>query len=177
MSKVSNSVAALTTAGRPAGRRAAFMVSPASVQAEQGRGVPPLHWWRRLSAEAFTTAHLEVIQRAVSGICMLSEPRWPDAVKGDPAAAVGVALRTVKRRGTLGPVIDLVMSAVLRCAVAGDPAAISVLVTMTNRIGAETEKKRVRLSWLHMERRTGLVKHQQATLRSRGRHRPKHIGR
>jgi hypothetical protein len=165
------------SAGRPAGSRAAFMVSPASVLAEQGRGVPPLQWWRRLSADAFTTAHLEVIQRAVSGICILGEPRWPDAVNGDPAAAVGVALRAVKRRGTPGPVIDLVMSAVLRCAVTGDQAAISVLVTMINRIGAETEKKRVRQSWRHVERRTRLVKHQQATLRSRGRHRPKDIDR
>jgi hypothetical protein len=73
--------------------------------------VPPLHWWRRLSADAFTTAHVVVVRRAIAGFSILSEPRWPDTVRGEAATTIGVALRTVKRRDTPAPVIDLLMSA------------------------------------------------------------------
>jgi hypothetical protein len=109
--------------------------------------VPPLHWWRRLSADAFTTAHVAVVRGALSGISILSEPHWRDAVRGNPAAAIGVALRTAKRRDTPAPVIDLVMSAVLLAGLAGDCAAVLVLINMIGRKGAKIDKNQLQVSW------------------------------
>ncbi len=89
--------------------------------------VPPLHWWRRLQANALTDVHRAILRKAVSGIGMIGEPRWTDAAIGDAAAAIGVALRAVKSSCTPRPQLDLVMSALLRCAIAGDAAAINAL--------------------------------------------------
>lgn len=110
--------------------------------------IPPLHWWRHLPAESFTAAHVVVLQRAISGIGMVSEPRWPAAVRGDAAAAIGIALRTMKRRGTPGAIIDLHMSVVLLSAIKGDPAAVLVLATMVVRSGAKSDKEALKRSWL-----------------------------
>ena len=98
--------------------------------------VPPLHWWRRLSADAFTDTHQEVLRNAISGFGMLGEPCWPDAAMGDAAAAVGVALRAIKRRRTPSPGLDLVMSALLRCAIAGNAGAIHALTHVLSQMAA-----------------------------------------
>jgi len=47
-------------------------------------------------------------------------------------------LRTAKRHSTPAAAVDLVMSAVLLAALAGNPAARLVLTTMINRHGAES---------------------------------------
>ena len=117
---------------RPARRRRT------AVRAVDLSAVPPLHWWRHLRADAYTAAHLEILHKSISGIIIMNEPRWPDAVRGAPAAAIGVALRTAKRHSTPSPAVDLVMSAVLLTALAGDPTARLVLTTMINRHGAES---------------------------------------
>lgn len=127
--------------------RATAPVRRAVVRAVDLSAAPPLHWWRLLPADAYTGAHLDTLHKAISGITFLNEPRWPDAVRGDPATAIGIALRTVKREGTPSPVVDLVMSAVLLTAMAGDPAAVQVLITMIKGKGAKTAKSRIVASW------------------------------
>ena len=92
-----------------------------------GHSVPPLHWWRRLPAPAFTAAHVAVLRKAIAGIIIADEPNWPAAEKGDAVAAVGVALRAIKSREWPSPGGDLVMSALLRCAIVGSPTAALVL--------------------------------------------------
>lgn len=114
--------------------------------------VPPLHWWRHLPADAYTAAHLDILHRAISGIIIMNEPRWPDAVRGDLAAAIGVALRTAKRHSAPNPAVDLVMSAVLLAALAGDPAAALVLTKVIDQKGSDTEKNRLVASWLGVAR-------------------------
>lgn len=109
--------------------------------------VPPLHWWRQLSADAFTSAHVAVLRRSISGITIMNEPRWRDAVRGDSAAAIGIALRTAKRRCAQNPALDLVMSAVLLVALADEPAARCVLTTMINRYSREKGTARRAASW------------------------------
>jgi len=109
--------------------------------------VPPLHWWRQLSADAFTSAHLAILRRSISGITIMNEPRWRDAVRGDSAAAIGVALRTAKRRRAQTPALDLVMSAVLLAALAGEPTARCVLTTMINRYSRGKGTARRAGSW------------------------------
>lgn len=117
--------------------------------------VPSLHWWRHLPADAYTGAHLDILRKAISGIIIMNEPRWPDAVRGDPAAAIGVALRTAKQHSTPSPAVDLVMSAVLLTALAGDPASRLMLTTMIARHSAEKEKSRLAASWFSRNQDTG----------------------
>ena len=120
----------------------------------QAFALPPLQWWRHLPAEAFTADHLGVLRRAVAGIGMVGEPRWADAVRGHAAAAVGVARRVMQERRPLVPIVDLTMSTVLIAAVtAGDPDAITVLVTMIARMGGTAEKDALTRSWLNRKRK------------------------
>jgi hypothetical protein len=110
--------------------------------------VPPLQWWRQLPADIFTGTHVRVIRKALAGLFILNELRWRDAVNGDAAAAIGVALRVGKRRSTTAPVTDLVMSAVLLAALSGDAAATLTLATMIKRKGARGERNALIASWL-----------------------------
>jgi hypothetical protein len=113
-----------------------------------GSTTPPLQWWRRLRADAFTAEHIRILSRAFAGIGMIGEPRWPDAVRGHAASAVAVALGAVKASRELTPNIDLAMSTVLVPAIVGDTAAITVLVTMIERFEEDADKKELIRSWL-----------------------------
>jgi hypothetical protein len=108
-------------------RRAAARRNRIIVLDGEGHSIPPLQWWRRLPAPAFTAMHVAVIRRAIRGITIIDEPNWPDAEKGDPAAAAGVARRAIKRRRWPSPGGDLVMSALLRCAIEGSRTAVNLL--------------------------------------------------
>jgi hypothetical protein len=130
---------------------------PAAARAIHLSAVPPLQWWRRLPADAFTSARLDVLRRAIRGIHIMGEPTWRDAAQDDAAAAVGVALRIVKRAATPTPVVDLVMSAVLLATLAGDPAAAMVLTTMIKRKAAKAQIKGLLASWAARTRSVGLV--------------------
>jgi hypothetical protein len=98
--------------------------------------MPPLHWWRLLPAPAFTTVHVAVLRKAIAGIIIADEPNWPAAEKGDPVVAVGVALRAIKSREWPSPGGDLVMSALLRCAIVGSHTAGLVLEYALGRVAA-----------------------------------------
>jgi len=122
------------------------------VRASQLSPVPPLQWWRRLPAHAFTTDHVSVLRRAFAGIGMVGEPRWEGAVHGHPAAAVGVALRIIKENRSPTPVVDLTMSTVLVAAIAGDQAAIMVLTMVIDRRVTGAHKDELKRSWLDRPR-------------------------
>lgn len=122
------------------------------VRASQLSPVPPLQWWRRLPAHAFTADHVSVLLRAFAGIGMVGEPRWEGAVHGHPAAAVGVALRIIKEHRSPTPVVDLTMSTVLVAAIAGDQAAIMVLTMVIDRRVPGAHKDEIKRSWLDRPR-------------------------
>jgi hypothetical protein len=107
--------------------RTAAGAALSSSPADGSHGVPPLQWWRRLTAHTFTGMHVATIQRAVAGITIINEPCWPAAANGNPAVAVGVALRSIRRSCIPSPGFDLVMSALLRCAIEGSTTAALVL--------------------------------------------------
>jgi hypothetical protein len=69
----------------------------------------------------------------MAGIGMVGEPRWPDAVRGYPAAAVAVALKTLAQPDWPDPLADLTASTLLVPAIAGDAAAITLLAEMIRR--------------------------------------------
>lgn len=136
-------------------KRRIFKTVPPASAAQRRRAaavdlsaVPPLHWWRHLTADAYSAAHLQILRRAISGITFLKEPRWPNAVSGDSAAAIGIALRTAKRHSTPTPTLDLVMSALLLIALPGDPASRLILCAMIDRHSAENERSRLAASWV-----------------------------
>ena len=107
--------------------------SSATTVTSDGAAAPPLQWWRHLPAEAFTGMRLQRLRRAMAGIGMVGEPRWPDAVRGYPAAAVAVALKTLAQPDLPDPILDLTASTLLIPAIAGDTAAIRLLVDMIRR--------------------------------------------
>lgn len=112
-------------------------VAPSSLHAGGNHGVPSLHWWRRLPAPAFTDMHVATIRKAIAGFSIINEPFWPAAARGNPAAAVGVALRAIKHRRTSDPCFDLVVSALLRCAIEGSTTAALVLEYALVRMAAK----------------------------------------
>jgi hypothetical protein len=126
----------LDRAKRSSGRRTA----------STGSAVPPLHLWRHLRSDDFTATHLQRLRRAMAGIGMVGEPRWPDAVRGYPAAAVAVALKTLAQPNLAGPITDLTASTLLVPAIAGDRAAITLLAEMI-RCHPEVTDTGVENSW------------------------------
>jgi hypothetical protein len=107
--------------------------SRATTVTSNGAAVPPLQWWRHLPADAVTDTHLQRLRRAMAGIGMVGEPRWPDAVRGYPTAAVAVALKTLAQPDLPEPIVDLTASTLLVPAIAGDTAAITLLAKMIRR--------------------------------------------
>ncbi len=92
--------------------------------------------------------HVAVLRKAIAGISIADEPNWPAAEKGDPVAAVGVALRGIKSREWPSPGGDLVMSALLRCAIVGSHAAVLVLEFALGRVAAnDPASAAVAASW------------------------------
>jgi len=117
-----------------------------------GANIPPLQWWRRLPPDAIGEDHLRILRRAFTGIGVIGEPRWADAVRGHADAAVMVALNVIKARRPLTPVVDLRLSTVFVAAIRGDTVAITVLVRMIERMGAEDEKDALTRAWRNYQR-------------------------
>jgi hypothetical protein len=92
---------------------------------------PPLAWWRTLPCNLFRDAeHLLVID-TLDTICVMNRhDEFAAALRGDAAAAVGVALALLPMTLT----VDIAMTALLRCALSGDTAAIVVLANLLHRI-------------------------------------------
>jgi hypothetical protein len=97
------------------------------VKAPAISSIPPLHWWREVPINHLGPRHEAALKRSLRGLYLLDETRWPDAVAGDAASAVAVALDSVRHSVEPTPRLDLIASAILRCALAGDPAARMVL--------------------------------------------------
>lgn len=108
----------------------------------------PLHWWRSLPPAAFTQSHLEALNAILSCFAILHEPRWRAAVAGDAPAAIGIALRVTKNRDVLTAATDIVMTALLRPALSGNPGAVLVLATIVRRLVGGIAGQHLASSWL-----------------------------
>jgi hypothetical protein len=97
-------------------------------------GIHPLLLWRAKPAHAFGFADGAALRAMLQAMTLLHEPKWRDAVSGDPAAAVSIA-------AAMFPVdqvtlrTDLVMSALCLNALWGSSASALVLAHVLNFLG------------------------------------------
>jgi hypothetical protein len=111
-------------------------------------GCSPTRWWRGIAAPNFHVMALGAMQAAIEKVEMLGEPRWRDAVAGDAAAAVGMALLFNRQKASPGK-LDLAMTALVINACDGNATACVVLSNIIRRLpGAGEREARIATSWL-----------------------------
>jgi hypothetical protein len=111
-------------------------------------GCSPTKWWRGIAAPNFHVMALSAMQASIEKVEILGEPRWRDAVAGDAAAAVGMALLFNRHKASQGK-LDLVMTALVINACGGDATACVVLSNVIRRLpGAGKREARIATSWL-----------------------------
>lgn len=96
--------------------------------------ISPLAWWRTLPPNLLRDAeHLLVID-TLDTICVMDRhDEFAAALRGDAAAAVGMALSLLPiREVTLA--VDIAMTALLRCALDGDATAAMVVANLLHRV-------------------------------------------
>jgi hypothetical protein len=109
---------------------------------------PAIAWWRTMRADRLDTHSAKALRDALATIAILDEPAWPAAVRGDPSAAIGLALRLNPQRST-ETAYDLVMTAVAACAAEGSDAACLVMShVLRHRPGASRHDARLATGWL-----------------------------
>ena len=92
----------------------------------------PLHWWRTRRPQTSGRREVKAIREALLGV-EVNDLDWLRAVTGNPAAAIGVAVRHLHAYGMTSPVIDAVVSAVCCCALEGNHAARVVVSSALRR--------------------------------------------
>lgn len=111
-------------------------------------GCSPTGWWRSIAAPNYHSMALGAMKAAVQKVEMLGEPSWRDAVAGDAAAAVGMAIIFDRQKATPGK-LDLVMTALVICACEGNATACVVLSNIIRRLpNAGNHEASVATSWL-----------------------------
>ena len=106
----------------------------------------PLRWWRTIAPRNVRVPALRVMETALSKVAMLGEARWRDAVAGDAAAAIAIAL-SARHEETLK--FDLAMTALVVCGRQGSAAACIVLANLIERMpGAGELESDLATSWL-----------------------------
>lgn len=111
---------------------------------------PPTHWWRIRSPDDFSSKDVRAIRVALLRTDIVNDADWFRAVGGDAAAAIGIAIKTLKSHGMRNPVTDAVISAVLCCALEDDPAAkVVMLSVLRRRAKIDPTCYGLRLRWLH----------------------------
>lgn len=112
---------------------------------------PPTHWWRIRSPHGFSKKDVRAIREALLKTDLVVDCDWLWAVGGDAAAAIGIAIKGLKSHGMKNPLTDAVISAVLCCAVEGDPAAkVVMLSALRRRAKIDPICHGLRLRWLNV---------------------------
>ena len=93
----------------------------------------PLSWWRVLAPEALDMAAQCRLSAALNATQPLPFPDWSAACRGDPAAAIHIALNVLAEAIALPGRLDPAMSAICLCAVRGDGSCIDLIVHVLGR--------------------------------------------
>jgi hypothetical protein len=134
-------------------------MSNRKLKVTSSRSFPPLALWRSIPAPDLKLRDVGRLRDAMYGVQILGEPEWRAAVDGDPAEAVGIAIRVAAKEQLNGLVVDLVMSALLATAIEGDHAACHVLAHILNRRSAfEPRAGNLATSWTLASRNIASVR-------------------
>jgi hypothetical protein len=93
----------------------------------------PLSWWRTRPPDQFKKTDVHIARHFLTGSAIIGEPHWFLGAAGDAAIAVGVALRTQRRKGNTLITVDLAMTAVLLTALEGNVTAALLMSAMLKR--------------------------------------------
>ena len=75
---------------------------------------PPLAWWRMLPSGLFRDAEHLLVRTTLDRLTIMKENRkWSEALRGDAAAAVRIAIAAMPIEETT-PEVDIAMTAALR---------------------------------------------------------------
>jgi hypothetical protein len=111
------------------------------------QSLSPLLWWRRLPADAFRPADVPRLIRAMRDAGSIEHPQWPNALTGSANAAIEIAVK-IAFRDELTALVDLALTAVLRCAVSGDvPAAVLIAAALRKRVAVDPRCRDLEGSW------------------------------
>jgi hypothetical protein len=109
----------------------------------------PLIWWRTRRPSALLCRGIGGIREALLGTEIDGEPDWHRAILGDAAVAIRVAVGQMKVRKIRAGEIDLALSAVLACALEGDPAsAILISSALRRRSKCDPSCRNLSSLWL-----------------------------
>ena len=109
----------------------------------------PLAWWRTRRPSALLCQQIRGIREALLGTEIHGEPNWNRAILGDPAIAISIAVKQMTEHKITASEVDLSLSAVLACALEGDPAsAIVVSSALRRRAKCDPLCKHLSLLWL-----------------------------
>lgn len=128
----------------PASRNhAPFSLVPALAQ------FSPLIWWRTRRPSPLLCNGIGGIREALLGTEIQGEPEWPRAILGDAAVAIRIAVGQMKVCKITATEVDIALSAVLACALEGEPAsAIVVSSALRRRSKCDPSCKTLSLLWL-----------------------------
>jgi len=93
----------------------------------------PFSWWRTRQPDAFKKVDVPIARHFLTKTAIIGEPHWFLAVAGDPAVAIGVALRAQKRSSVTLVTLDVAMTAVLCVALEGNITAALLLSNTLKR--------------------------------------------
>lgn len=95
--------------------------------------ISPEAWWRTRKPQTLSRHDVKAIRGALLTKKIPNEIDWLRAVTGDPATAIGVAVRQLNSYGMTSPIVDAAVSAALCCAIEGDNAARAVVESALRR--------------------------------------------
>jgi hypothetical protein len=101
--------------------------------AQKHAQLSPLIWWRTRKPRLRLCQGIREIREALLGTEIRGQPDWSRAILGDAAIAIGVAGEQMKAHVITATEVDLALSAVLACALEGDPASPIVISSALRR--------------------------------------------
>lgn len=109
----------------------------------------PLTWWRTRKPSALLCRGIGGIREALLGTEIHGEPEWFRAILGDAAVAIRIAIEQMKMRKITATEVDLSLSAVLACALEGEPtSAIVISSALRRRSKCDPSCRNLSLLWL-----------------------------
>ncbi|NEU97985.1 hypothetical protein [Bradyrhizobium uaiense] len=108
-------------------------VLPRSRTLQNSIELSPLVWWRTRLPQDLDRRDVRRIRAVLLRTDPLNDCDWLRAVTGDPAAAIGVAIRVLKFHGMTNPLTDVAMSSVLCCFLEDDRASPILIASALRR--------------------------------------------